>query len=232
MKSFEIASFVLVAGGLLAATGCNSSTTSPSPAVQAHRVKYVLGSAPGEPIPVVHAREDAAVKPIEVVLAGVIDAGEHEPWDEGRAAFIIKDVVPHDHEHEHASDGDHAHDDGDAHGATVEHSHEAGDEHAHAEGEELAHDEHAHGDHGHAHAAHDHADHDHENCPFCDRAHSDLERMAIVQFLGDDGKVIETDARELFGLKKNQKVVVRGKAEVDDLLGTLVVSATGIYVEE
>ena len=71
--------------------------------------------------------------------------------------------------------------------------------------------------------------HDHENCPFCNREKSLAESRAIVQFLGDDGKVLPIDARELLSVEEGQLVIVQGQGKVDDL-GTLIVAASGIYV--
>ncbi|MCA9248316.1 MAG: hypothetical protein KDA42_14415 [Planctomycetales bacterium] len=76
---------------------------------------------------------------------------------------------------------------------------------------------------------HHEAGHDHENCPFCNRNKNSADSQAIVQFLGDDGKVLPVDARRLLPVEEGQLVVVQGRGRVDDL-GTLIIAAEGIYV--
>ncbi|QDT10153.1 hypothetical protein [Planctomycetes bacterium K23_9] len=79
-------------------------------------------------------------------------------------------------------------------------------------------------DEGHGADDPDHAD----NCPFCKRR---LEKApkAIVQFKDDDGKVLDVDAKELFGIKKGDAVVVRGKVAYQEATNTLTVDATGLF---
>lgn len=55
--------------------------------------------------------------------------------------------------------------------------------------------------------------------------------MAFVKFVGDDGRPLEADARELLSLKELQTVVVRGKAKRDEA-GNLTVLASGLFVRE
>jgi hypothetical protein len=80
-------------------------------------------------------------------------------------------------------------------------------------------------DHGHAHD-----DPDHE-CPFCAAA-ADSNVVAVVRFKDKSGKVIAIDAKELFDLKGDETVVVRGKPEIlgDAKDGVLLVEADGLYV--
>lgn len=70
--------------------------------------------------------------------------------------------------------------------------------------------------------------HDPATCPFCKRKASQPEAMAIVQFLDERGEVLGIDARELFDLAENQRVVVQGRASLAD--ETLVVSAETLYI--
>lgn len=70
--------------------------------------------------------------------------------------------------------------------------------------------------------------HDPATCPFCKRKASQPDAMAVVQFLDDRGEVISIDARELFPISENQRVVVQGTATLDD--ETLIVSATQLFV--
>jgi hypothetical protein len=85
---------------------------------------------------------------------------------------------------------------------------------------ELAEDDDAHGGSGH----------DPANCPFCKRRRAQAP-TAVVQFLDEEGNVLSYDPRTLLGLEANQVVVVRGRAEIDEL-DTLLVSAESIYVKQ
>ena len=51
----------------------------------------------------------------------------------------------------------------------------------------------------------------------------------MVKFLGDDGKVLAVDARELLGVKDESTVVVRGIAS-RDATGNLSIAADGVFV--
>jgi hypothetical protein len=68
------------------------------------------------------------------------------------------------------------------------------------------------------------------NCAFCQRlAEKNAHAVAVVNLIGDDGKIVPIDSRELFPLREGQSVVVRGRAEL--LGGTmLVIHADGIHV--
>ena len=67
------------------------------------------------------------------------------------------------------------------------------------------------------------------DCPFCRKATEESEGLALVQFLDERGRILPVDARQLFDVAKNQMVVVRGRARLDEL-GYLIVSADGLYV--
>lgn len=73
------------------------------------------------------------------------------------------------------------------------------------------------------------ADHDPDSCPFCKHRASKAP-LALVQFLDDQGQVVDIDARKLFGVKKNQVVVIRGEVEVDER-GAMTVKAESMYVK-
>jgi len=71
-----------------------------------------------------------------------------------------------------------------------------------------------------------------DNCPtpwdYCCEA--DLgQKTALVKIVGDDGKPVQTDARELLGVTELQTVVVTGKAQRDEA-GNLTVLAEKVYV--
>lgn len=69
-----------------------------------------------------------------------------------------------------------------------------------------------------------------EECAFCAAHAADsITSLALVHFKGEDGKPLAVDVRELFGLKDQDTVVVRGKAKMAPT-GMLEVDATGLYV--
>ena len=55
--------------------------------------------------------------------------------------------------------------------------------------------------------------------------------MATVKFVDASGKTLETDARQLLGLKELQSVVIKGKAQRDEA-GNLTVLASNIFVQK
>ena len=65
------------------------------------------------------------------------------------------------------------------------------------------------------------------DCPDC--AKEMLAASTMVKFLGNDGKVLPVDARELLGVPEESTVVVRGIAS-RDAAGTLTVAADGVFV--
>ena len=66
----------------------------------------------------------------------------------------------------------------------------------------------------------DHAD----NCPFCKRKLKNAPK-AIVRFETDGNEVIQVGADEIFGLKKDDIVLVQGEARYDEALNTVMVNA-------
>lgn len=66
-----------------------------------------------------------------------------------------------------------------------------------------------------------------ENCPSC--AEAILSASTMVKFLGNDGKVLPIDARNLLGVKEQQTVVVRGIANRDKA-GNVTIAGEKIYV--
>ena len=143
------------------------------PAVMAQRKKFMLASEPTGALSIADAKKSVKEQS-EVVLVGRINAGDAEPWDQGKTAFMVSEAPdPKSHSHASAKDA--------------------------------------------------------ENCPFCKRRLANAP-MAIVEFLGDDGKVLPIDARQLLGVEKNQVVVVRGAGRINEL-DQLVVSAQGIHVK-
>jgi len=75
--------------------------------------------------------------------------------------------------------------------------------------------------------------HDSDNCPFCKKKNANAP-MVAVQFLGEDGKPIPLDARNLFGLDKGADVVVRGTGVFDAKLAIPIIQLTadGLHVRQ
>ena len=68
-----------------------------------------------------------------------------------------------------------------------------------------------------------------DDCPFCRRRAAKAPRAA-VRFVDDAGEKLAVDARELFGIKTGDTVVIRGTGELIGDLDLLVVTADGIYL--
>ena len=62
----------------------------------------------------------------------------------------------------------------------------------------------------------------------CDAKEDLVKGMATVKVVDDHGQTVATDARQLFGVKELDTVVVRGRAKRDDQ-GNLTVLAAGIH---
>ena len=79
------------------------------------------------------------------------------------------------------------------------------------------------------------AEDDHEcgdNCPYCAKKKSEqMQSMAFVQFVDEQGHVIRADARKLLGVAADQMIVVQGTASLNRT-GHIVVAATGLYIRE
>ncbi|MBC8355441.1 MAG: hypothetical protein H8E66_25975 [Planctomycetes bacterium] len=75
------------------------------------------------------------------------------------------------------------------------------------------------------HGGKQHAD----NCPFCKRKAAEAPRAA-VQFVDESGSPLKADARELFGIRCGDEVVIRGKGELLGELNIFQVTADGIYL--
>ena len=72
--------------------------------------------------------------------------------------------------------------------------------------------------------------HDASDCPFCKRRASQAS-LAAVQFVDASGEVLPIDARNLFGLKTGDSVVIRGRGEILKGLDLFRVTANGIYLK-
>lgn len=97
-------------------TGCtiesrDPATTQSAAAVDSRivelRGKYVLAEAPSGTASIYDAKRALEQSP-EVVLTGRIGAGKHDPWEKGKATFVISDaaVEPSGHEQDPNHDKD------------------------------------------------------------------------------------------------------------------------------
>ena len=75
------------------------------------------------------------------------------------------------------------------------------------------------------HAGKQHAD----NCPFCKRKLKNAP-LAVVRVLGDDGEVVQVDARQLLGVDKGDVVIVRGLATYLEPVNTVQIDAEGVFI--
>jgi hypothetical protein len=71
------------------------------------RDKFFLPAAPAEVQPITEAKRSVEEKP-EVVLKGRINAGQHDPWEPGKATFVITEaaieLTAHDKDPKHDAD--------------------------------------------------------------------------------------------------------------------------------
>lgn len=73
-----------------------------------------------------------------------------------------------------------------------------------------------------------------DNCPVpwdycCDDASTLNDSKLLVQVVDADGRLIETAARDLLGVKELDTVVIRGRAERDEA-GNVTVLAQGLFI--
>ena len=70
---------------------------------------------------------------------------------------------------------------------------------------------------------------DNDDCAFCNSRKAES-LNAVVQFVGKTGDPLAVDARELFGIRPGDIVVIRGKGEVMTAVDMLQVTAKTIFV--
>jgi len=71
--------------------------------------------------------------------------------------------------------------------------------------------------------------HDPDGCPFCKQKLANAPTVT-VGFETNDGKAIPVDARKLFGIKKGDVVVIKGKGSYEESTKMLTLNATGMHV--
>ncbi len=230
---------------LVAASGCSKSSALDAKALASHRARLALGEEPDNVQTVVDVRE--------TLLGGSHEGHDHDgDGHQDHAAEDHDDADHAAHDQDAQAHNAHAHD---------EHDHAGHDhaEHAQAtEPQDVAMVGHIGGlanpwgkvqpdypfaksqavffladpqavieiaEAGHAHAPG-------EECAFCAAHAADkADQLAMVQCVDDRGKVLPTDVRQLFDVKENDTVVVRGKAHVT-AGGILVVDAEGLYIRK
>ena len=72
-----------------------------------------------------------------------------------------------------------------------------------------------------------------DNCPtpwdYCCETDKLVKGKTLIKLVGDDGKPVATDARELLGVKELDTLVVQGQAQRDDS-GNLTILASKVFV--
>lgn len=105
--SGKIASLVALSLAAVAIAGCSLSE---DPAVVAQRKKLLLADEPAGAVSIAEAKKNvqdqSAKEPSEVVLVGRIGAGDAEPWNQGKTAFMISEAPDPSHSHASAKDAE------------------------------------------------------------------------------------------------------------------------------
>tara|TARA_Y100000385_G_scaffold50590_1_gene47388 strand:- start:773 stop:1318 length:546 start_codon:yes stop_codon:yes gene_type:complete len=75
--------------------------------------------------------------------------------------------------------------------------------------------------------------HNADDCPFCKKRLANAP-MVAVQFVGADMKELPVDARDLFGVRNGEEVVIRGVASFNAKLALPIIQlqADGIYIRK
>lgn len=91
MSTCKVSSFIVLLC-IAASAGCQSSTTSTkSSDGDSQGTKYVLTSEPKDAKTPTEVKE-SVVEPTKLAIAGRIDAGDLEPFQEGAATFILSQL--------------------------------------------------------------------------------------------------------------------------------------------
>lgn len=87
---------------LLAFVGCNDQATSTidsdldDSTIKFERARLVLADEPPDALTPTDAKE-LAVEPVEMILAGKIDAGDMDPFVVGKTSFLISELPDEEH---------------------------------------------------------------------------------------------------------------------------------------
>jgi hypothetical protein len=73
--------------------------------------------------------------------------------------------------------------------------------------------------------------HDADNCPFCKRRAKDAP-MALVRVSDEQGNLFPFSAANILGLRKDQVVIVQGKAEYKSDLDLFTIDAKKLFIQE
>jgi hypothetical protein len=111
MKIAEILTAVLLISLIALQSGCRTSVAE-NPQISEIRGKFVLPEEPSGAVGVADAKE-LLKEQSEIVVVGRIGAGDHRPWDDGRASFIMGDAAAFmladsesdEHSHPHGAPG-------------------------------------------------------------------------------------------------------------------------------
>ena len=86
LKAAPVATLIVV----LAGVGWYVAT-KPDPRLVSLREKLVLASEPADPLTPTEVKE-SFIEPTEFALAGRVDAGEMEPFEDGKATFVLSQL--------------------------------------------------------------------------------------------------------------------------------------------
>lgn len=100
--------FLLLWTGLatLSWPGCGQGTPPREDMIASLRARYLLTSEPDGVVSIPEARQQLAGRPGSVAIVGRI-GGSDQPWDAGRAAFMVADPAAAAAASVHAHDGQH-----------------------------------------------------------------------------------------------------------------------------
>ncbi|MDZ4657514.1 MAG: hypothetical protein SH868_08025 [Bythopirellula sp.] len=237
-RSIALFSLLALSAVHVGQVGCTKSTLDPA-LLAKHKETFTLAAEPDDVQTVYEVRE--------VLLGHTEEEHDHSAEDHAAEEHAHEEGDEHDHD-----ESEHAHED------HADHDHAAHDHEYPTEAKEVAMvgqvgglanpweetqpefpfasrfaifflaDPQAvaeHAEEGHVHAPG-------EECAFCAaHAEENSELFAMVRLVDDNGKPLAVDVRELFDVKENDTVVVKGTAQVVEG-GMLVMKASGVYVRK
>ncbi len=172
-KSLFAIMLSVVAPSLILCVGCGAENAE----VAKSRAQWLVDQKPTDVKTIAEAAELSKTQSdqvTDVVITGRISAGDFDPFEKGKATFIMSEII-----------------------SDPSHPEEAG--------------------------------HDADNCPFCKRK-AEKAPKAYVQFKTSGDQVAPIDAQQLFGIKKNDVVYVKGNGKLNDL-GIFDFVAQSLYID-